>query len=133
MKTVVVPYCKNSRVTYHSQFTGLCSILLSSKHKFSFKTAVYPFRISYACKLVSTLIMLLPMDSTPGNFSRARSGNKNLHEKDFTTQICDEYKPVSNHNRNPIDWTFTEQGMDLIHGETSNSSTIDLKNLVSKP
>jgi hypothetical protein len=47
--------------------------------------------------------------------------------------MSNAYIPVSNHNRNPIDWAFTEQGMDLIHRETSNSRTIDLEDLISKP
>jgi hypothetical protein len=44
-----------------------------------------------------------------------------------------EHKPVSDHDGNTVDWTFMEKGMDLIHGEPSNNSTVDLKNLISKP
>jgi len=62
---------------------------------------------------------------------------KNLPEVTGITlrhiDIFSEHKPVSDHNRDAVDWTFTQKGMDLIHGEPSNSSTVDLKNLISKP
>jgi hypothetical protein len=48
-------------------------------------------------------------------------------------KIFSEHKPVSDHNRNAVDWTFTKKGMDLIHGEPGHISTVDLKNLISKP
>jgi hypothetical protein len=43
------------------------------------------------------------------------------------------YIPVLNHNRNLTDWTFMEQGMDLVHGETGSSSTTVLENIISEP
>jgi hypothetical protein len=44
-----------------------------------------------------------------------------------------EHEPVSDHDGNVVDWTFIEKGMDLLHGEPSNNSIVDLKNLISKP
>jgi len=48
-------------------------------------------------------------------------------------QIFSGHKPVSDHDRNAVDWTFTQKRMDLFHGEPSDNGTVDLKNLISKP